>query len=295
MTAPVAGSRRSEVLVVTGTGGMGEAVARRLGSGRVVVLADVSAAQLERVASALATDGYDVRPVRVDVSSRADVKTLASTAASFGVLRCVVHTAGVSPVQATVQQIIDVDVIGTALVLDAFEAHVDVGTVAVCIASMAATMTTLAPDVLQSLAVTPTDALRTLPVLDPATMDPGTAYGIAKRANHARVQAASVAWGRRGGRVLSISPGIISTPMGHAELAGPFGDVMRQMVEMSGRQRVGTPDDIAAAVEFLAGPAASFITGTDLLVDGGVVAALTTSGPVPPPDEGGPAPSPIVH
>jgi NAD(P)-dependent dehydrogenase (short-subunit alcohol dehydrogenase family) len=258
---------------------MGGAIARRLGAGRAVVLADVSDERLAQLAGALTTDGYDVHPVRTDVSSRRDVETLAATAANLGTIRCVAHTAGVSPVQATVQRIIDVDVLGTARVLDAFEAHVVSGTVAVCIASMAGTMTTLAPDVLRVLAVTPTDELRNLPVLDPATMDPGTAYGIAKRANHARVQAASTSWGRRGGRVVSISPGIISTPMGHAELAGPFGDVMRQMVEMSGTQRLGTPDDIAAAVEFLAGPAASFITGTDLLVDGGVVAALALGGP----------------
>jgi NAD(P)-dependent dehydrogenase (short-subunit alcohol dehydrogenase family) len=105
-------------------------------------------------------------------------------------------------------------------------------------------------------------------------MDPGSAYGIAKRANHVRVAAASVAWGRRGGRVVSISPGIVATPMGEAELAGPFGDVMRSMIDGSGTRRIGTPDDIAAAVEFLVSPAASFITGTDLLVDGGVVAAM---------------------
>jgi NAD(P)-dependent dehydrogenase (short-subunit alcohol dehydrogenase family) len=253
---------------------MGEAVARRLGAGRAVVIADFDEAQLERVSAALQGDGYDVHAVRVDVSSARDVTMLAATAAELGTIRCVVHTAGVSPVQATSQQIVDVDVIGTARVLDAFEPHVRPGTVAVCIASMAGTMTTLAPDVLKLLAVTPTDVLAALPVLDPEAMDPGTAYGIAKRANHVRVQAASIRWGRRGGRVVSISPGIISTPMGQAELSGPFGDAMRSMIEMSGCHRIGTPDDIAAAVEFLVSPAASFITGTDLLVDGGVVAAL---------------------
>jgi NAD(P)-dependent dehydrogenase (short-subunit alcohol dehydrogenase family) len=239
-----------------------------------VVLADFDDAQLGRLSDALQGDGFDVHAVRTDVSSDADVTKLASTAAELGPIRCVVHTAGVSPVQATTQQIIDVDVIGTALVLDAFERHAVPGTVAVCIASMAGTMTTLAPDVLHVLATTPTDELHALAMLDPTTMDPGTAYAIAKRANHVRVQAASIGWGRRGGRVVSISPGVISTPMGQAELAGPFGDFMRSMIEMSGCQRIGTPDDIAAAVEFLASPAASFITGTDLLVDGGVVAAL---------------------
>src|SRR5262249_41677785 len=108
----------------------------------------------------------------------------------------------------------------------------------------------------------------------PATLDVASAYGIAKRANQVRVEAASVVWGRRGGRVVSLSPGIIATPMGNAELAGPFGDVMRAMIDQSGTGRIGTPDDIATVVEFLVSPGASFITGTDLLVDGGVVAAM---------------------
>jgi NAD(P)-dependent dehydrogenase (short-subunit alcohol dehydrogenase family) len=180
----------------------------------------------------------------------------------------------VSPVQATTEQIVAVDVVGTARVLDAFEPHVQPGTVAVCIASMAGTMTTLDGESLHLLGTTPTDRLAALPILDPTTMDPGTAYGVAKRANHARIEAAALVWGRRGGRVVSISPGIIATPMGHEELAGPFGDGMRAMIEMSATRRLGTADDIAAAVEFLVSPAASFITGTDLLVDGGVIAAI---------------------
>jgi NAD(P)-dependent dehydrogenase (short-subunit alcohol dehydrogenase family) len=267
-------ARRQEVVVITGAGGMGQAAARRLGGGRQVVLADVSDAHVEAAADALVSDGYDIHTVRADVSSSHDVDELARVASDLGVIRAVVHTAGVSPVQATSEQIVAVDVIGTALVLDAFEPHVEPGTVAVCIASMAGTMTELAPDALQLLATTPTAELHTLPVLDPGAMDPGSAYGIAKRANQARAQAASVTWGRRGGRVVSISPGVIATTMGQAELAGPFGDFMRDMIKMSGTQRIGTADDIAGVVEFLCSAGASFITGTDLLVDGGVVAAL---------------------
>lgn len=268
-----------DVLVVTGAGGMGEAVARRLGSGRHVVVADASEQQLGRVVEALGALGFSAHGVRTDVSSKADVEALARTAADLGAIRGVVHTAGVSPVQATTRQVIDVDVVGTAYVLDAFEPYVEQGgTVAVCIASMAGTMTELPADVLQLLATTPADELAALPMLDVDALDPGTAYAIAKRGNHVRVQAASVAWGRRGGRVVSISPGVISTPMGAAELAGPFGDHMRDMVERSGTRRLGTPDDIAAAVEFLLSPSASFITGTDLLVDGGVIAAMRYPG-----------------
>jgi NAD(P)-dependent dehydrogenase (short-subunit alcohol dehydrogenase family) len=257
---------------------MGLAIARRLGGGRKVVLADMSDAQLTQAAEMLSHDGYDVHALRTDVSSVRDVDELAKVASGFGVIRAVIHTAGVSPVQATPAQIVAVDVVGTALVLDAFEPHVQPGTVAVCIASMAGTLTELGPDVLQLLATTPTAQLHTLPMLDPATMDSGSAYGIAKRANQARVEAASVAWGHRGGRVVSVSPGVIATSMGRAELAGPFGDVMRDMIKLSGTQRIGTPDDIAAVVEFLCSPGASFITGTDILVDGGVVAALRNGG-----------------
>ncbi len=263
-----------DIMVVTGAGGMGEAIARRLGAGRVVVLADAAEAQLASAADRLRANGHEVEAIRTDVSSAADVEGLARAAAALGPIRCVVHTAGVSPVQATPEQVVAVDVVGTALVLEAFEPYVVSGTVAVCIASMAGTMTTVDPATLRRLATTPAAGLARLAELDPATMDAGTAYGIAKRANQVRVEAASPAWGRRGGRVVSISPGIIATPMGNAELDGPFGEVMRSMIEMSGTRRVGTADDIAAAVEFLVSPAASFITGTDLLVDGGVIAAV---------------------
>ena len=109
--------------------------------------------------------------------------------------------------------------------------------------------------------------------------DPNFAYPIAKQANHIRVRAASAHWGRRGARINSISPGIISTPMGQQELASPVGDGMRAMIAMSGTGRQGTPDDIAAATAFLLGPDASFITGTDLLVDGGVIAAVKAGNP----------------
>jgi len=265
---------REDVVVVTGAGGMGEAVARRLGPGRILVLADTSDDRLAGVAERLSAAGHRVRTGVIDVSSTADVTMLAATAAALGAIRAVVHTAGVSPVQATPEQIVAIDVVGTARVLDAFEPYVEPGTVAVCIASMAGTMTPMDPQMLELLATTPTDQLSALEVLAPVTLDAGSAYGIAKRANQARVEAASVVWGRRGGRVVSLSPGIIATTMGRAELAGPFGDVMRAMVEQSGTGRIGTPDDIAAVVEFLVGPGASFITGTDLLVDGGVVAAM---------------------
>jgi NAD(P)-dependent dehydrogenase (short-subunit alcohol dehydrogenase family) len=263
-----------EVVVVTGAGGMGEAIARRIGTGRTVVLADFNKTQLHAAAERLAGLGHTVSPLRTNVADAADIAALASAAAERGALRSVVHTAGVSPVQATTEQIVAVDVVGTARLLDAFLPLVAPGTVAVCIASMAAALMPVADDVVRAFAATPTEELAALPAFTDPELVPGIAYALAKRANQARVEAASIAWGRCGGRVVSISPGVIATPMGRAELAGESGDFMRAMVEHSGTARLGTPDDIAAVVEFLVSPAASFITGTDVRVDGGAVAGV---------------------
>jgi NAD(P)-dependent dehydrogenase (short-subunit alcohol dehydrogenase family) len=107
-----------------------------------------------------------------------------------------------------------------------------------------------------------------------AVPNSGVAYGLSKRANHLRVQAAGLTWGERGARVNCISPGIIATPMAQQEMAGPGGAGYRKMIETSASRRMGTPDDVAAAAAFLLGPESSFVTGADLLIDGGVIAAL---------------------
>lgn len=267
-------SSARDVIVITGTGGMGMAIARRLGSGRLLVLADFVGEVLEQAARQLRGDGHDVQTVLTDVSNAESVGALAETVDTLGYFRALVHTAGVSPFQASAKRIVEVDLVGTALVLDEFGKIAQPGSVAICIASMAGMMMPVPTATERLLATTPAQELASLPVLDPASLSPGAAYGIAKRANQVRVGAASVQWGKRGGRVVSVSPGVISTSMGQQELDGPSGGSMRNMVAISGTGRIGTPDDIAAAVEFLVSPAASFITGTDLLVDGWVMASL---------------------
>ena len=177
------------MVVVTGAGGMGTASARRLGGAATVVLADVNEQSLETEMRALVASGFDVVGHVVDVSKRESVEALAASAAARGSVRAVVHTAGLSPVQAAVDAIMRVDLLGTALVLDAFGAVIGVGGAGVFISSMAGTMTTLDPDFELRLATTPTDQLLELPELAPgAVADPGTAYGIAKRANQVRVR-----------------------------------------------------------------------------------------------------------
>jgi len=263
----------TDVVVITGVGDMGHAAARRLGTGHLLVLADFSEDNLVRRTEALRADGYFVHPVQIDISDRDAVEQLATTAAGLGTIRALFNTAGLSPVDAPAQRIFTVNVLGTAYLLDAFERHVGPGSAAVFIASMAGAMTDLPADVLHAMATVPADQLLDLPVFD-SSLEATAAYGISKRANQVRVQAASVAWGRRGARVNSISPGIIATRDGRDELAGPSGPLMQQLLAASAVKRLGTPDDIAAVVEFLVGPQAAFVTGTDLLVDGGCVAGV---------------------
>lgn len=264
------------VLVVIGAGGIGLAIAYRQGSGRTVVIADVNEQLLDSATAALRGDGMDVIPCPVDVSSRESVRRLAELAAAQGAVSQVVHTAGLSPVQAQAEVILKVDLLGVAFTLEEFGAVIAAGGAGVVIASMAGHLgASLTAEEEGALALAPADSLLRLPITQPDVVaDPGMAYALAKRANQVRVRAASIPWGERGARVNSVSPGIISTSMGRAELESPSGQFMRAMVEASASRRLGTPQDIASAAAFLLGPDAAFVTGADLLVDGGAVAAL---------------------
>lgn len=264
----------SNVLVVIGVGGMGQAIARRQGAGKTVLLADFNEAVLKSVAAQLTGEGHNVVTQQVDVSSGPSVAALAGAAADLGAVTDVVHTAGVSPVHASTSAVLNVDLLGVALVLEEFGRVIASGGAGVVISSMAGYFAApLDAEQERALATTSSGDLLDLPFVD-ADADPGRSYSLAKRGNHFRVQAASASWGARGARINSISPGVISTPMGQAELAGDSGAGMRAMVAGSATRRVGTPDDIADAVAFLLGPTASFISGTDLLVDGGAIAGV---------------------
>lgn len=266
----------SGVLVVVGAGGIGQAIARRQGAGKAILLADLNEDTLDAAAHVLEDFGYAVNTQRVDIASRASVHALADKAAQLGPVVQVVNTAGLSPVQASPEAILAVDLVGTALFLEEFGAVVAEGGAGIVISSMAGhMMPALEPSQDESLSNTPTDELLQLPLLGSTTIpNSGAVYAIAKRANQLRVRSAAVLWGDRGARVNSISPGIILTPLAKEEMSGPGAAGYQAMIEKSAAGRVGTTDEVASVAAFLLGSDAAFITGADLLMDGGVIAAL---------------------
>ena len=266
----------TQIVVVIGAGGIGQAIGRRQGSGRTVLLADRNPDTLATAAQAVEAAGHTVSTHPVDVASRDSVHTLAQAAAQLGDVVNVVHTAGLSPVQATVQAILAVDLLGVAIVLDEFGTVIARGGAGLVVSSMAGHMRALAPlsaEQEHALAAIPTDELLQLPFLGPdAVTNSGTAYALSKRANHLRVQAAAVTWGDRGARVNAISPGIILTPLAKDEMSGPGAANYQAMIKQSAAGRVGTTDEVATAAAYLL--EAGFVTGSDLLIDGGVIAAM---------------------
>ncbi|WYZ35484.1 hypothetical protein EsH8_X_000131 [Colletotrichum jinshuiense] len=258
-----------DVNVIIGAGGMGLSIARRLGSGCRLILADFSSTILNAAVESLRDDGHDVEGHKVDVSDYESVETLALTAAKAGRISVIVHTAGVSPATANAKQIYDIDLIGTANVIDAFLVVASGGTSLICVASMAGHFARLSPDLERHLATAPRDKLLQHAEIDLESPIAHVAYTVAKRGNQLRVQGASRLWGSKGARLNSVSPGVISTAAGRRELESENG--ARALVEMSATRRAGTPSDISGAVAFLAGPESAFITGTDILVDGGAV------------------------
>jgi NAD(P)-dependent dehydrogenase (short-subunit alcohol dehydrogenase family) len=263
------------IVVIGGAGSIGQAIARRVGAGKHVLLADLRQENAETAAKVLGDAGFEVSTAEVDVSSRKSVEALVRTAAELGEVTGLIHAAGVSPSQASPATILKVDLYGTALVLEIFGNIIARGGAGVVISSQSGhRLPPLSIEQNAALATTPVEELLDLPMLqaDKVT-DPLHAYQISKRANVLRVMAEAVRWGQRGARINSISPGIIMTPLARDELSGPRGEGYRRMIGVSAAGRAGTPDEVGTVGALLMGPDGGFITGSDVLMDGGVTAA----------------------
>ena len=263
------------VIVVIGAGQIGQAIARRVGIGKHVVLADRSEANAKAASDVMSNAGYTTSVATVDVTSRDAVHALVETATGLGNVMGLIHAAGVSPSQATPDTVLHVDLYGTALVLEEFGNVMAPGGSGVVISSQSGhRLPALSEEQNRALALTPTEELLKLPFLQlDQVKDSLHAYQLSKRGNSLRVMAEAVRWGKRGARINTISPGIVMTPLAKDELSGPRGAGYRKMIESSVAKRAGTPDEVGAVGALLMGPEGGFITGSDFLMDGGVTAS----------------------
>ena len=264
-----------KVMLLTGAGQIGMAIARRMGYGMKIVIGDKKPENAQTIAKTMNDAGFDVVPMEMDLSSRASIQNIIAEAQKYGDITMLVNAAGVSPSQAPIEAILKVDLYGTAVLLEEVGKVIAPGGVGVTISSQSGhRMKQLTPEEDEQLACTPTEELLKLPLLQPENIrDTLHAYQLAKRCNEKRVMAESVKWGAKGARINSISPGIIVTPLAIDEFNGPRGDFYKNMFAKCPAGRPGTADEVANVAELLMSGKGAFITGADFLIDGGATAS----------------------
>ena len=264
-----------KVMILTGAGQIGMAIARRMGHGMKIIVGDRNRANAEAICTTINNAGFDCLPFEMDISSRDSIKAIIAKAQEYGEITMLINAAGVSPSQAPIETILRVDLYGTAVLLEEVGKVIAEGGVGVTISSQSGhRMPALSPEKDWQLAMTPTEELLKLDILQPENIkDTLHAYQMAKRCNVKRVMSEAVQWGKRGARINSISPGIIVTPLAIDEFNGPRGDFYKNMFAKCPAGRPGTADEVANVAELLMSDKATFITGSDFLCDGGATAS----------------------
>ena len=264
-----------EVMIVTGAGQISMAIARRMGYGKKIILGDKNENNAQAVAEIMNQAGFDVEPFVMDMSSRTSIQAMVQKATEYGEVKALVCGAGVSPSQAPIEVILQVDLYGTAVLMEEVGKVIAKGGAGVIISSQSGhRLPALTPEQDRVLAMTPTEELLKLDFLQPEKIkDTLHAYQLAKRCNEKRTMYEAVRWGERGARINDIAPGIIVTPLAIDEFNGPRGDFYKNMFAKCPAGRPGTADEVADVAELLMSERAQFITGSTFLVDGGATAA----------------------
>jgi len=268
---------QKEVVALLGAGSMGTAIVRRIAAGKKLLLGDISEKNLEKASHDFQYGGYDAVTMTVNALEKESVEAFAAKAASLGEVRYFIDTAGASPHQTDPAHILTLDMVGTGRAIDVFGKVMAKGGAGLIISSQTGYMYPIPYETEQEILNTPTEKLMDLPFIrEIAMQNSGRAYMIAKRINHLQVmKAAATSWKERRARINTISPGVIVTPLAYDEFAAA-GEGYQSMVDSSSAERCGTSDEIAEAGAFLLGEHAGFITGTDLLINGGVIASIRT-------------------
>ena len=270
-------NEHKDVIALLGAGSMGTAIVRRIAAGKTILLGDISEENLERVSKDFRYSGYAVETMVVNALDKASVEAFVEKAASLGPVKYFIDTAGASPHQTDPEHILNLDMVGTGYAVDAFGRVMAPGGAGLIVSSQTGYMYPIPNEADLEILRTPTEGLMELSIIrDVAMQDSGLAYMIAKRVNQLQAQkAAATTWKARRARINTISPGVIVTPLAYDEFAAA-GEGYQRMIDASAAERTGTSDEIAEAAAFLLGEHAGFITGTDLLIDGGTIAAIRT-------------------
>lgn len=265
-----------EVVLVTGAGQISLAITRRMAFGKKVLLGDKSLKHAQAMSQILAQAGFDVEAVEMDLASRESIKAFIARGQEFGPIKYLINGAGVSPSQASIETILQVDLYGTAVLLEEVGKVIDSSGAGVTISSQSGfRMPALTDQEDRLLATCPTEDLLKLEFLRPSVIrDSLHAYQLAKRANEKRVMYEAVRWGERGARINDIAPGIIVTPLALDEFNGPRGEFYKNMFAKSPAGRPGTADEVAHLADLLLSEGGQFITGSTFLIDGGATASF---------------------
>ena len=255
---------KKEVMILTGAGQIGMAIARRMGYGKKIVIGDRNINNGQKISEILTNAGFDAEYVKIDISSRESILKLISKSKEYGDITMLVNAAGVSPSQASIEDILKVDLYGTAVLLE------EVGKV-IAPEGVGVTISSQSGHRMQQLTAVEDEQLA---ILKPENIkDTLHAYQMAKRCNEKRVMAEAVKWGEKGARINSISPGIVVTPLAIDEFNGPRGEFYKNMFAKCPAGRPGTADEVANVAELLMSDKGAFITGSDFLIDGGATAS----------------------
>jgi NAD(P)-dependent dehydrogenase (short-subunit alcohol dehydrogenase family) len=264
---------RPLAMVIGGSGGLGGTCVRRLAQRNRLLLVDADAARAVTEAERLSREGYEVTSFTCDITKPDQVEALAALAGEHGGLNILAHVAGLSPSMADWRTIMGVNLVGAALVERALRPQMLAGGAAVFISSLGGHIVPADPALLPVLdAPLEDEFLERLEAVAGAALNPSTAYAWSKLGLMRMCQRRAGAWGQAGVRINALSPGLIASPMGEREFVAD--QRKAQLLARIPLGRQGTMAEVADAVEFLCSDRASYINGTDLLMDGGVAAAL---------------------
>jgi NAD(P)-dependent dehydrogenase (short-subunit alcohol dehydrogenase family) len=250
------------ICVITGGGsGMGLATAKVLGMAHHVLLVGRNAGKLDSAASELKALGIEAEAYACDIAHQASVEKLATYARHLGKV-------------ADVRTILEANALGTLNVNNAFFEVMERGS---CLIDVASISGHLVPTMVLPTRAYPlcrTDhgkflrKLQNRAFLFPKKLRSAVAYGISKHFGIWLARNDAARFGTKGIRILSVSPGNFETPMGELER-----DEANKYTQQQAIKRFGDVDEIAHLLAHCSDPRLGYLTGTDIVCDGGCVAS----------------------